>query len=191
MEDDVPHGRKHRHGVDFNPRPPCGGRPAVAVASPVAASFQSTSSVWRTTIFNHINVAHAQISIHVLRVEDDQDTARGWGGQCIFQSTSSVWRTTLAKIPRLASRPISIHVLRVEDDNRCIPWATLCSDFNPRPPCGGRRGASKRPVLTPQFQSTSSVWRTTASNVWCFADCVISIHVLRVEDDFRFIAALV
>ena len=33
------------------------------------------------------------------------------------------------------------------------------------------------------FQSTSSVWRTTAADYWGLAVCSISIHVLRVEDD--------
>ena len=79
--------------------------------------------------------------------------------------------------------PISIHVLRVEDDYR-------------------RSGMSKRdyisihvlrveddlllfiyPDSSRRFQSTSSVWRTTASGCTPGLIVAISIHVLRVEDD--------
>ena len=146
---------------------------------------------------------------------------------------------------------ISIHVLRVEDDAQRIRpdieqayfnprppcggrhrVACLYSsivDFNPRPPCGGRPVSIKRSSSISRFQSTSSVWRTTAgftdkarfhrlfqstSSVWrtttdgctCYfplpdfnprppcggrltrgthynVHLIISIHVLRVEDD--------
>ena len=145
----------------FNPRPPCGGRPRQTTSSP----------------------ARFGISIHVPRVEDDSTRGRArelgfyfnprppCGGRpivdCInqanatFQSTSPVWRTTSKKTGADKSEFISIHVPRVEDDRR---WNLLCfcsMNFNPRPPCGGRR---RRDVpLQPRhgFQSTSPVWRTT------------------------------
>ena len=60
---------------------------------PNLAGFQSTSSVWRTTTGKDGETRKANISIHVLRVEDDQVHAR--------------------KVHR---QGISIHVLRVEDD---------------------------------------------------------------------------
>ena len=84
-----------RGTFDFNPRPPCGGRPGGG------------------------GVLHqvCDISIHVLRVEDDWASLGRWLARQ-FQSTSSVWRTT-------------------------------------------RRGERGRGKVT-QFQSTSSVWRTTA-----------------------------
>ena len=62
--------------------------------------------------------SHAsKISIHVLRVEDD------------------VNRKEL-----IVSHQISIHVLRVEDDYSNITKKLHHSNFNPRPPCGGRPG---------------------------------------------------
>ncbi len=102
----------------------------------------------------------------------------------IFQSPSSVWRTTWTPCPGRSTIP----------------------NFNPRPPCGGRRLTAPYPywgsaisihVLRVEddvyhlesesyiqlFQSTSSVWRTTAADYWGLAVCSISIHVLRVEDD--------
>ena len=79
---------------------------------------------------------------------------------------------------------ISIHVLRVEDDGeRCPALAEGCKDFNPRPPCGGRLSFRKYEIQGGEFQSTSSVWRTTAEvTAWHYQQ-KISIHVLRVEDD--------
>ena len=49
VEDDHGSKRQRSHSLDFNPRPPCGGRPQQAVVYD-----------W-----------NVDISIHVLRVEDD------------------------------------------------------------------------------------------------------------------------
>ena len=57
---------------------------------------------------------------------------------------------------------ISIHVLRVEDDLRHTCTHVHQNDFNPRPPCGGRQIATGPAPEMEAFQSTSSVWRTTA-----------------------------
>ena len=80
--------------ADFNPRPPCGGRPPGAKRKKPAEKFQSTSPVWRTTVMHDGVELFVIISIHVPRVEDD-----------------------LMKNGRTRSRLcISIHVPRVEDD---------------------------------------------------------------------------
>ena len=79
----------------------------------------------------------------------------------LFQSTSPVWRTTFSQVTRKTLHFISIHVPRVEDDRLLRQADTIATNFNPRPPCGGRRQA---PLLqTGKFS--------------------ISIHVPRVEDD--------
>ena len=83
--------------------------------------------------------ALVHISIHVLRVEDDVLRDGRNGHSCI-----------------------SIHVLRVEDDHPCAPRTEQPAYFNPRPPCGGRRIPRKGTTNKEVFQSTSSVWRTTA-----------------------------
>ena len=80
-----------------------------------------------------------QISIHVLRVEDDRRVSGKASRLPSFQSTSSVWRTTL-------------YVAAV---------AAVSMYFNPRPPCGGRQGWALMGNPKEKFQSTSSVWRTT------------------------------
>ena len=38
-----------QYAADFNPRPPCGGRPLRAAQATATKEFQSPSSVWRTT----------------------------------------------------------------------------------------------------------------------------------------------
>ena len=149
-----------KHG-NFNPRPPCGGRRHTAYNAQCRSQFQSTSSVWRTTV----------------------DRA-ALCERCIFQSTSSVWRTTTQTRPCTARRTISIHVLRVEDDNIFALYGIFSVNFNPRPPCGGRHDEKDFDADYYQFQSTSSVWRTTILSILFNADVYkISIHVLRVEDD--------
>ena len=175
---------KLRNKPDFNPRPPCGGRP------------RHCDAYART----------GRISIHVLRVEDDSAVfnhcffssyfnprppcggrpffSPSSLGSAAFQSTSSVWRTTGKEARYMLWRDISIHVLRVEDDQIAKISAVDENDFNPRPPCGGRRKPAKTGASCGRFQSTSSVWRTTIVIVApsCFSRW-ISIHVLRVEDD--------
>ena len=124
--------------ANFNPRPPCGGRPSTTTDTTKMSRFQSTSPVWRTTP-NSIK----------------------YGTHFTFQSTSPVWRTTLRNIgfsdcdfisihvPRVEDddindlgfvlTDISIHVPRVEDDTPQHRLFGLRFYFNPRPPCGGRR----------------------------------------------------
>ena len=58
------------------------------------------------------------ISIHVLRVEDDDYFKREVVTCPVFQSTSSVWRTTQLPAHFVKLVAISIHVLRVEDDHK-------------------------------------------------------------------------
>ena len=57
------------------------------------------------------------------------------------------------------------------------------SDFNPRPPCGGRRGRGLDYATKRVFQSTPSVWRATPRRSPRAPSGRISIHALRVEGD--------
>ena len=80
-------------------------------------TFQSTSSVRRTTPADGPKAVSATISIHVLRAEDDDFANIERKIDNVFQSTSSVRRTT--------------------PEFKFVPDDILY--FNPRPPCGGRR----------------------------------------------------
>ena len=187
VEDDPTIERVDKIPSDFNPRPPCGGRPDWENKIVDEVVFQSTSPVWRTTRIDAEGVKSIIISIHVPRVEDDINLPAG-----------------------AYNAGISIHVPRVEDDlDLSLPHHSR-RNFNPRPPCGGRRSKAVYSVCSALFQSTSPVWRTTvisSSRRWKTANfnprppCGgrppqrevkpyeedISIHVPRVEDDLRVI----
>ncbi len=184
VEDDSEKVTVTEEPLDFNPRPPCGGRRAMRLSLSL-----------RTAYFNPRPPCGGR------RGHDK----RGAGGQK-FQSTSPVWRTTRPRSSSCRSMPISIHVPRVEDDTG--RWGRRCSTlyFNPRPPCGGRLLRSVLKARTSSFQSTSPVWRTTCAQLTAcsirthfnprppcggrqhsvnrgLAPNHISIHVPRVEDD--------
>ena len=105
----------------FNPRPPRGGRLNFYCLIFLFFLFQSTSSARRTTA--------SALTILL---------------QAVFQSTSSARRTTYSSLSLTFSAFISIHVLREEDDAfRSLSISGL-SNFNPRPPRGGRQGTCRK-----------------------------------------------
>ena len=194
-------------GENFNPRPPCGGRPCSMLSASCRSLFQSTSPVWRTTKAIAARERLECISIHVPRVEDDSVLTTSYIVRGIFQSTSPVWRTTEMFITLHGlNAEISIHVPRVEDDMMINTTGCEQAHFNPRPPCGGRPVDGELMPNLSLFQSTSPVWRTTSPFfqlskpreyfnprppcggrlVFLILDYIavlISIHVPRVEDD--------
>ena len=144
----------------FNPRPPCGGRPQVNFKAGGGLSFQSTSSVWRTTVPGKCPGAAGTDFNPRPPCGRRQVPAGSQHPQPPFQSASSVWRTTVTnRFWPLAGR-ISIHVLRVEDDRGRLHMAA-----------GG--GISIH-VLRVKDDCRLSAPRPAPQ---------ISIHVLRVEDD--------
>ena len=124
------------------------------------------------------------ISIHALRGEGDIPIATfrnddsnfnprpPWGGRLpkytsfcilsIFQSTPSVGRATPAVDVQKIKHGISIHALRGEGDKRRAMPVAWTLYFNPRPPWGGRRYATRQVKSLLIFQSTPSVGRATA-----------------------------
>ena len=83
----------------------------------------------------------------------------------LFQSTSSVWRTTACQKNGLT--------IDQQFQSTSSVWRTT-GDF------------LMQPYLN-IFQSTSSVWRTTYNPPKCSTLNIISIHVLRVEDNPYFL----
>ena len=193
---------------NFNPRPPCGGQPFDKGYNPQPWVFQSTSSVWRTTELESEWDSADGISIHVLRVEDNSTGIILLCGCCDFnprppcggQHTDFFGYSLMSNFnprPPCGGQRTGIILL------------CGCCDFNPRPPCGGQRCWSIRSRrITNEFQSTSSVWRTTSklflilpalnkfqstssvwrTTVWAATRGMtldISIHVLRVEDNSK------
>ena len=149
--------------LDFNPLPPCGGRPCSRLSGKTARP----------------------ISIHSLRVEGDGSAKRTpERSHTRFQSTPSVWRETTHGSGYQTPCAISIHSLRVEGDKMPPAQCRHRRHFNPLPPCGGRRTQQRdrrrRCVISihslrvegdceadkgvrkqSRFQSTPSVWRET------------------------------
>ena len=129
----------------FNPRPPWGGRHMTGYIRSDWRIFQSTPSVGRATFLRLLFLLLvAVISIHALRGEGDLffssprisnrisiHALRGEGDD-IF----GFWR---------AAKHISIHALRGEGDAVSLrPCAAIRSNFNPRPPWGGRRSLTTK-----------------------------------------------
>ncbi len=78
-----------------------------------------------------------------------------------FQSTPSAWRATSDHITDLS----------------------VTSDFNPRPPHGGRQVNFAELSIDTIFQSTPSAWRATVEAWDKIKEKAISIHALRMEGD--------
>ena len=153
--------RGRREAADFNPRPPCGGRPSQSDTIARTQRFQSTSSVWRTT---SCSASPSMVESYFnprppcggRRTSGQKNTAAGG-----FQSTSSVWRTTTGTTYRVTSDPISIHVLRVEDDTHSSAIVALSVISIHVLRVEDDRFDLGTSLTKPVFQSTSSVWRTT------------------------------
>ena len=205
VEDDNRKERPEECDHDFNPRPPCGGRPNLRTTRDMSPEISihvlRVEDDLQLFLFTGILVYFNPrppcggrrltprpagrgtiISIHVLRVEDDIDS----------RSTAQYPGISIHVLrveddgcghgqPHLWH--ISIHVLRVEDDSMYGCPVSDRNDFNPRPPCGGRHGGWPSFHANRRFQSTSSVWRTTYIAGQESMSDSISIHVLRVEDD--------
>ena len=146
----------------FNPLPPCGGRrvfpqysalvvmrfqstPSVWRETPPAADtvpaagFQSTPSVWRETIKRWALTEGEDISIHSLRVEGDESENNGKYEQKSFQSTPSVWRETIHVAGKITDDGFQSTPSVWRETAATLNLQARITDFNPLPPCGGRR----------------------------------------------------
>ena len=107
----------NRSLINFNPRPPCGGRRGDFSPGRDPEPFQSTPPVWGATDIR----------------------PKGCYTILIFQSTPPVWGATRFGFDSFPSTNISIHAPRVGGDIELSSGGVCTFDFNPRPPCGGRR----------------------------------------------------
>ena len=129
------------HSVDFNPRPPCGGR----------------HLLFRKFFF------YAVISIHAPRVGGDFSPRRT-RLLCLHFNPRPPCGGRLLVLAALSIQGIiSIHAPRVGGDWTAASAPTRRSHFNPRPPCGGRPMICSALVRSKGFQSTPPVWGATSS----------------------------
>ena len=124
---------------DFNPRPPCGGRLPRPRAGSLWTNFNPRPPcggrlplLWRSMAKPYFNPRppcggrHSRPStFHVIE---------------LFQSTPPVRGATLVGDIRVVDVVISIHAPRAGGDAGSFGRRSRHADFNPRPPCGGRRG---------------------------------------------------
>ena len=171
--------------LDFNPRPPWGGRQYSSCRKSSQRKFQSTPSVGRATLsyffvpfffFSNFNPRppwggrphprkvcsdRGQISIHALRGEGDRHHWMNLYNKCDFNPRPP-WGGRLK---------LAVPLEEKRDFNPRPPWGgrptginiinVINCYFNPRPPWGGRlREGSKIKVFN-IFQSTPSVGRAT------------------------------
>ena len=105
--------------ADFNPRPPRGGRPfSLEISSGVIVDFNPRPPRGGRQILSPFNGLTAEISIHVLREEDDfcRTTRRKSGSAIsihVLREEDDGYQGNVC-----SARYISIHVLREEDDGQ-------------------------------------------------------------------------
>ena len=113
--DKCPRAGTHTPG-GFNPRTPCGVRPALALTLSTTTQFQSTHSVWSATL----GVVHVGgdkgVSIHALRVECDCRRRRLPRPSACFNPRTPCGVRQLKLNGSKRSHGVSIHALRVECD---------------------------------------------------------------------------
>ena len=92
-----------------------------------------------------------------------RETARRNDGRqrILFQSTPSVWRETAAADLWRRSATDFNPLPPCGGRRKRAARAAYIADFNPLPPCGGRPNVIVSDLLDAVFQSTPSVWRET------------------------------
>ena len=102
-----------------------------------------------------------------------------------FQSTHSLRSATWNRQPACPLRAVSIHALLAECDTWRASEVVSANSFNPRTPCGVRRGGQSCAVLAVQFQSTHSLRSAPALDDLDMISMWVSIHALLAECDYR------
>ena len=146
--------------ANFNPLPPCGGRPNQICRCSGRCNFNPLPPCGGRQLHSRpVQKLHG-ISIHSLRVEGDR-----------------------AAKETLEAYLISIHSLRVEGDRRRKIRCFVRSLFQSTPSVWRETGTMARASTIHGFQSTPSVWRETLTTSGSTLPSSISIHSLRVEGD--------
>ena len=148
--------------MHFNPLPPCGGRHLLFDFIRWIANFNPLPPCGGRP-------SHLEPSSSVRT----------------FQSTPSVWRETNHLQAPPSQRHISIHSLRVEGDAALARHTDAAHDFNPLPPCGGRRSGVGQHCRSGGISIHSLRVEGDLSGIMQIGWLSISIHSLRVEGDYH------
>ena len=190
----------------FNPRTPCGVRPAPAFCPSSFLRFQSTHSLRSATPVSSRRGGRSCVSIHALLAECDAgffpeggaflcfnprtpcgvrlQVPSRWWTLYKFQSTHSLRSATSPLKESNKKSRVSIHALLAECDIRLWLISRFLYSFNPRTPCGVRHVLPALADIDMVFQSTHSLRSATAWLQWDNAQAPVSIHALLAECDF-------
>ena len=124
--------------LHFNPRSPCGERPGGRGGYLMDSEFQSTLPVWGATGLQYILALRRHISIHAPRVGSDSSRQTPAGNQAYFNPRSPCGERQRRALPGIYPHYISIHAPRVGSDEILRRSRCGTRDFNPRSPCGER-----------------------------------------------------
>ena len=156
--DQAGHGARIVLADDFNPRTPCG------VRLPPRGHPQSCSN----------------ISIHAPLAGCDNFESHTILSACLFQSTHPLRGATETIWESGLTQRISIHAPLAGCDIPAYLSGRVPEHFNPRTPCGVRRGGADRRAKRHEFQSTHPLRGATAAEI--MADEAVlfqSTHPLR------------
>ena len=204
---DGPEGHRRWLHHYFNPRAPCGARPAAPAEDYVTRKI----SIHAPRVGRDNRLATANLSAQIF-----QSTRPVWGATpphgidaemvVKFQSTRPVWGATPCDDMQSVAPAISIHAPRVGRDGLLCSIAHIALPFqstrpvwgatfrlraplqspryfNPRAPCGARPRFCSRGRMVSSFQSTRPVWGATQDVGQDSLRRYISIHAPRVGRD--------
>ena len=197
-------GRQGRQRY-FNPRPPCGGRPVRRVSLRWKKISIHAPRAGGDNLLHRI-CPRPQISIHAPRAGGDtclvssaliqkefQSTPPVRGATrfavvrpcfgIIFQSTPPVRGATAKALLPGRTGPISIHAPRAGGDTRWPLSRASMGNFNPRPPCGGRRVRARNRIWRRNFNPRPPCGGRHLWHVLDEVAAVISIHAPRAGGD--------
>ncbi len=159
---------KHPHR-SFNPRTPCGVRPAAAVGNGWATVFQSTHSLRSATPCLLRFERDRNVSIHALLAECDGKLS-GFAGIQPVSIHALLAECDVKSFNLQRDREVSIHALLAECDFFSEERMGRLTGFNPRTPCGVRPKRQGRSGGSPKFQSTHSLRSATAPDlIHCYS----------------------
>ena len=168
---------------DFNPRSPCGERLPLCLVSRWPCYFNPRSPCGERHDKTAPPAAATLISIHAPHAGSDLALTRALHKERTISihaphaGSDEYFKTAQDRLT------ISIHAPHAGSDDSAISRATELNNFNPRSPCGERRGILLWGWLPPEFQSTLPMRGATGCKTRTAWSYPISIHAPHAGSD--------